>query len=306
MTWSGAVAPRAHIKFVVSQSNFGDGVDASAAYIVDHNLAPVMSTSYGLCEQILGRFRTPSTTRSGSKLRRRVLHPSYLPATTAAQAAIRPAGTYATGVAVNGIASTPYNVAVGGTQFDDAANPSAYWNSTSDPVSLASALGYIPEMVWNESDNDPLNVYLWSGSGGVSTIYAKPSWQSAPGVPNDGKRDVPDISLTAALHDGYLVCLLGLVASANISTASAALPRRARRPRESWPGQPKDGRPTPRIGQLHLFTALHRFPAFITTSPSATIRCRISKGQYTVGYSATPGYDRASGTRFVRCERFGE
>jgi subtilase family serine protease len=31
VTWSGAVAPMAHIKFVVSQSNFSDGVDVSAA-----------------------------------------------------------------------------------------------------------------------------------------------------------------------------------------------------------------------------------------------------------------------------------
>src|SRR5207245_1968292 len=35
--------------------------------------------------------------------------------------------------------------------------------------------------------------------------YAKPSWQSCVGVPADGKRDVPDVALTAAGHDGYLV-----------------------------------------------------------------------------------------------------
>ena len=50
VTWSGAVAPMAHVDFVVSQSNFADGVDVSAEYIVDNNLAPVMSTSYGTCE----------------------------------------------------------------------------------------------------------------------------------------------------------------------------------------------------------------------------------------------------------------
>ena len=40
VTWAGAVAPGAHIVAVASQSNFADGVDISAAYIVDHNLAP--------------------------------------------------------------------------------------------------------------------------------------------------------------------------------------------------------------------------------------------------------------------------
>jgi subtilase family serine protease len=53
--WSGAVAQNATIKFVVSKStNSSDGVDLSAQYIVNHNLAAVMSTSFGLCEAWLG------------------------------------------------------------------------------------------------------------------------------------------------------------------------------------------------------------------------------------------------------------
>ncbi len=40
----------------------------------------------------------------------------------------------------------------------------------------------------------------------MSIYFAKPSWQTGPGVPADGARDVPDISLTASAdHDGYLV-----------------------------------------------------------------------------------------------------
>jgi subtilase family serine protease len=58
VTWAGAVAPMAHIKMVASQSNFADGVDVSAAYIVDHLLAPVMSTSFGSCEQNMGPVGT--------------------------------------------------------------------------------------------------------------------------------------------------------------------------------------------------------------------------------------------------------
>ena len=92
---------------------------------------------------------------------------------------------------MNGIASTPYNVAVGGTQFDDTDNPSAYWSDTNDPTTGLSALGYIPEKVWNESSADPNYPLLWAGGGGVSTLYAKPDWQSAPGVPNNGMRMFP-------------------------------------------------------------------------------------------------------------------
>jgi subtilase family serine protease len=55
--------------------------------------------------------------------------------------------------------------------------------------------------VWNESGKGG----LWAGGGGASTIYDKPSWQSGTGIPADGKRDVPDVSLSAAGHDGYLI-----------------------------------------------------------------------------------------------------
>src|SRR5438105_6948864 len=42
---------------------------------------------------------------------------------------------------------------------------------------------------------------------GASSFFSKPSWQSGvSGIPTDGKRDMPDVSLTAALHDPYLVC----------------------------------------------------------------------------------------------------
>src|SRR5258706_5059433 len=55
--WSGAVAPGATIKFVVSESELTDpvdGVDASAKFIVDNNVAPVMSESFGSCEAFQG------------------------------------------------------------------------------------------------------------------------------------------------------------------------------------------------------------------------------------------------------------
>ena len=58
--WAGAVAPAAQILFVVSQSTMSNpaqvsqGVDLSALYVVDNNLAPVMSNSYGNCEAALG------------------------------------------------------------------------------------------------------------------------------------------------------------------------------------------------------------------------------------------------------------
>ena len=53
--WSGKRVPYATIDFVVSQSTeTTSGVDLSAVYIVDNNLAGVMSESYGQCELGLG------------------------------------------------------------------------------------------------------------------------------------------------------------------------------------------------------------------------------------------------------------
>src|ERR1700679_4292498 len=52
-----------------------------------------------------------------------------------------------TGQGVNGFASTPYDVAVGGTDFYASyTNPSTYWSATNDPTTQASALSYIPEI----------------------------------------------------------------------------------------------------------------------------------------------------------------
>ncbi len=201
--WSGAVAKNATIKFVVSQSTSStDGVDLSAEYIVNHNVAPVMSTSFGLCENWLGS--------SGNTFLNGLWQQAAVEGITAfvssgdngaAGCDSASASTAVYGRAVNGICSTPYSVCVGGTEFNDRANPSLYWSSSNAAGTQGSALSYIPEVVWNESASGG----LWASGGGVSKVYAKPAWQSGTGVPADGKRDVPDVALTAAGHDGYLI-----------------------------------------------------------------------------------------------------
>ena len=55
LQWSSAVAPGAAIKFVVAATTDTTlGVDLAAQYIVDHNVAPIVSESYGICEAALG------------------------------------------------------------------------------------------------------------------------------------------------------------------------------------------------------------------------------------------------------------
>ncbi len=49
--WAGAVAPAAKILFVIGEGTEATaGIDLSAEYIVDNNLAPVLSESFTSCE----------------------------------------------------------------------------------------------------------------------------------------------------------------------------------------------------------------------------------------------------------------
>jgi pseudomonalisin len=202
--WSGAVAKNATIKFVVSKStNSSDGVDLSAQYIVNHNLAPVMSTSFGLCEAALGSSGNAFLNSLWQQAAAEGITVFVSSGDNGAAGCDSASSTSAThGRGVNGLCSTPYSVCVGGTEFNDTSHPSLYWSASNASGTEVSAISYIPEVVWNESGPGS---GLWSSGGGMSTIYAKPGWQAGTGVPADSKRDVPDVSLTAAGHDGYLM-----------------------------------------------------------------------------------------------------
>jgi subtilase family serine protease len=210
VSWSGAVAPGATVKFVVSEStNSADGTDLSEIYIIDNNLADVMTESFGSCE--------------GSASSGAAAAASALAEQAAAQGITYLVSSGDNGVAgcddqnvapathsasINVLAATPFTVAVGGTQFNENGNPNAYW-ATSNGAGFKTALSYIPEDVWNESGSVAGGSGLWSSSGGKSIFFTpKPSWQSGvAGIPADGARDVPDVSLTAAGHDPYLLCV---------------------------------------------------------------------------------------------------
>ncbi len=220
VSWSGAVAPNATIKFVVSEStNAADGVDLSEIYIIDNNLADVMTESFGSCEGFVSSGTASAIATlaqqaaaqgitflvsSGDNGAAGCDDQNFAPATHAAS--------------VNVLASSPFTVAVGGTQFNENGNSSAYWNTTNGP-GFKTAISYIPENVWNESGSVTGGTGLWSSSGGKSIFFTpKPSWQSGvAGIPTDGARDLPDVSLSAAAHDPYLVCLRGSCAGGSPS-----------------------------------------------------------------------------------------
>jgi hypothetical protein len=248
--WSGAVAKGATIDYVVSQgTEVTQGTDLSAIYIVNNNLAPVMSYSYGQCELFLGAagnafYKTLWQQAAAQGI-------TVLNATgDSGAAACDTAGVQGAGegIAVNGLASTPYNIAVGGTDFYMPNGGTAFWNTANDPATHVSAKGYIPETPWNDSCTNSVfatsrtfsgqtpeqicNSTIAASDGLLSVVgagggasgctqsngnsvftckggYPKPSWQTGAGVPADGVRDIPDVSLfSSAGFFGafYVVC----------------------------------------------------------------------------------------------------
>ena len=215
--WSGAVAPKATIDLVIgADTALETGLFLAAEDAVYNNLAPVMSVSFGVgCEANLGNSNQflnalweqaaaqgitvmVSTGDSGSAGCDDTGSPYYAVG----------------GAAVSGLASTPWNVAVGGTDFfysdyaTGGASISNYWNTTASPTPSTSIKGVIPEQPWNDSQyglnifsvysaNNPVTSIAGAG-GGASTVYPKPAWQSGTGVPADSHRDIPDVSLFAA------------------------------------------------------------------------------------------------------------
>ena len=208
--WSGAVAPSATIVYANSTNVFN-----SLLQIVDNQLAPIATISYGDCESGLGQPNLDT------------LNTIFMQANAQGQTIVGPGGdsgatdcdyrsaTATQGLAVDFPASSPYVTGVGGTAFNEGAG--TYFGATNSSNG-GSALSYIPEAVWNTSTADG---ELSAGGGGVSAYFSKPYWQIGAGVPNDSSRDVPDVSLNADPdHDGYLFCskgscVVGYRASAN-------------------------------------------------------------------------------------------
>ncbi len=202
--WSGATAPRATVKFVVAESTATtDGVDLSAEYIVDNDVAPVMSTSYGSCEAYLGSSALDFYNSLWEQAASEGISSFVSSGDEGAAGCDSGSSTKGTIAAVNGMCTSPYSTCVGGTEFNEGTG--SYW-STTNGTGDSSALSYIPEKVWNESASDG-GSGLWAGGGGVSKYFSQPTWQTGI-VPSsaNGMRTVPDVSLTAAGHDGYMIC----------------------------------------------------------------------------------------------------
>lgn len=253
--WASAAAPSATIQLAScasTRTTFG-GFIALQNLLNSANPPAIISISFGECEAANGAAANAAI--AGLYQQAAALGVSVFVSAGDSGAAGCDAGSNGAthGIGVSAYAATPYNVAVGGTDFGDvvAGKTSQYWSATNG-ANYASALSYIPEIPWNDSCAGQLLasyfgyaktygtngfcasataqsknlVTIAAASGGPSGCAngtpvasgvvggscvgtSKPSWQAGGTTPNDGVRDIPDVSLFAA--DGvwghyYVVC----------------------------------------------------------------------------------------------------
>ena len=295
--WSGGVARNASIIFVYSANVFD-----AMQYAIDQNLAPVMTMSYGTCEASdhidLPTFQALAQQANSQGMTWMAAAGDSGAADCEYNDAIAQSGL---SVDIPGI--VPEVTAVGGTQFNE--NGGTFWKSSNN-ANQGSAIEYIPELVWNSTDA----AGLAAGGGGVSTYFSKPSWQTGPGVPNDGFRDVPDVSFAASpAHDPFYVVTSGSVqyyggtsvAAPSFAAVVALLNQYL--VSSGIQTQPGVGNINPTLyrlaqntsGVFHDITGGNNSVPCASGSPNCT-------GAGNFGYTAGPGYDTASGLGSVNAE----
>jgi hypothetical protein len=214
--WSGAIARKANIIYVYSS----DVLVSSVPYAINQNLAPIITYSFSQCDRLASQTTLTNTRALAQQANAQGItwvaaSGDSGPTDCDPHAGLTNAKPSASlGLSTGFPASLPEVTAVGGTQFNEAGG--SYW-ALFDTSAHASALSYIPEKSWNESGATG----LFSSGGGLSTHFLKPSWQVAPGVPDANARAVPDVSLSAAGHDGYLIRRAGQL-SVESGTSAAA------------------------------------------------------------------------------------
>jgi subtilase family serine protease len=215
--WAGAVARNAAVVYV----NSNNGVFDSLQYAVSHNLAPVISISYGDCEPNQTSSDVNTVTALAQQANAQgitIIAPSGDGGAADCDSDFSGRLHARLGLSVDFPGSVPYVTSVGGTQFDEIGNvwstdqtfstffrkpQPSYWTNTNN-ASNGSALSYIPEVAWNTTVMDG---QLSAAGGGRSVLFGKPAWQVGNGVPNDNARDLPDLAIGASAdHDGYLIC----------------------------------------------------------------------------------------------------
>jgi subtilase family serine protease len=266
--YSHSIAPDATIDLVLSKSDQDADIYSAQKYVVDHNLGDALSQSFGEAEQCMD----PTIQAKTHKLFQRAAAEGITVfASSADQGAALPTcdGT-SFFKAVSTPASDPLVTGVGGTILDADGTTGAYHS----------------EQVWNEPD------FAAAGGGGFSTLYSAPSFQRGLHL---ASRGVPDISYNAAIIGGVLAVWSSSGQGANLvfrfGGTSAGSPQ--------WAALAvlADQLGHHRVGNINnaLYGLAHG-ALYGALYHDVTVGDNTYHGDITIqGFSATPGWDAASG-----------
>src|SRR6266481_897597 len=152
--WASASAPSAAIEMAAcadTTTTFG-GLIAMQNLINASAPPPIISISYGQCETVNGAAANAAYKSTYQQAVTEGVSVFVAAGDSGAAGCDNSVPEATHGIAANAFASTPYNVAVGGTDFSDtySGTNGAYWNSSNTPA-FGSAISYIPEIPWNDS-----------------------------------------------------------------------------------------------------------------------------------------------------------
>jgi kumamolisin len=168
---------------------FNSDVGSADTYsaMVNSNITQVNSTSWGDCEPNVINTAGYVGTLDGLFQQAAAQGQTFFAATgDYGPYDCNQAGGNTTNLAVDYPASDPFVTAVGGTSLNLNANNT-----------------YQSESAWFTSNSPPLG-----SGGGLSTFFARPGWQTGPGVSNvssNGARQVPDVALDADPFTGFSI-----------------------------------------------------------------------------------------------------
>ena len=216
---SGGLAPNANIiLYTAEDTEYESGLFLAIQRALDDNQADILNVSFSGCESAQGAAGNLYIQNLWEQAAAQGISVVVSSGDAGSAGCDNPDTEQwaSQGLAVNGIASTPYNISVGGTDYDTLYSnfPSSFTNYIDITNTLAnhrSALSYIPEEPWNDSTFPNTNIAenvslvattgnsnsnnILAGGGGISGVYAAPSWQSS--FATGGYRNLPDVSLLA-------------------------------------------------------------------------------------------------------------
>ncbi len=242
-----ATAPQANVLFyTAADTDLDTGLDFAALRAVEDNNVQVLLFGFESCEANLGADLNPFFSDAWQQAAAQGI--SVIGQSGSGGAAecdagyngAQPPTTATHGLAVNGYASTPYDTAVGASDFfygpsgtfdltTLAGFPTQYWSQSNGGADgFTSVKSYIPEQPWNSDDQATNQItysptYVQASGGGVSTVgqtaddgtqspYPQPCYQaSVAGGISTTARVIPDISFFGSNGNNgsnYMLCLL--------------------------------------------------------------------------------------------------